>query len=307
MEEIIKKIVKRNKLLLGSNPHVSRINIGFTNTLYNVDDRFIIKICTDESNEGKFKKEINFYNSNRDNELIPKLYSSSTIKTDIPYMYEILEKIDGVALYDVWHTLEESKREEIIKQLCDVMKKLHSNKGESYDWVKRTSDLFTGLYQKAKEKNIFSPEELVKLEEAYSKFPELLKSDEFVLVHNDLHFDNVFYKDGKIKLIDFERSIYAPKDFELDILYRMIRKPWKFASEKNEQYTKLSDYENIMGYVEKYYPELIHIDNLYKRLAIYDIVYFLKQYINAPQYDELKQDILKATEFVILDNVKVLK
>ena len=125
-----------------------------------------------------------------------------------------------------------------------------------------------------------------------------LKSEEFVLVHNDLHFDNIFYKDGKIKLIDFERSIYAPKDFELDILYRMIRKPWKFASEENEQYTKLSDYENIMSYIEKYYPELIHIDNLYKRLAIYDIVYFLKQYINAPQYDELKQDVLKAAEIV---------
>ena len=78
----------------------------------------------------------------------------------------------------------------------------------------------------------------------------------------------------------------------------MIRKPWKFASEETEQYTKLSDYKNIMTYIEKYYPELIHIDNLYKRLAIYDIVYFLKQYINAPQYDELKQDVLKAAEIV---------
>ena len=57
------------------------------------------------------------------------------------------------------------------------------------------------------------------------------------IIHNDLHFDNIFYKDGKIKIIDFERSMYAPKDFELDILYRMIRKPWKFASEETEQYT----------------------------------------------------------------------
>ena len=42
------------------------------------------------------------------------------------------------------------------------------------------------------------------------------------------------------------------------------------------------------------------MDNLYKRLAIYDIVYFLKQYINAPQYDELKQDVLKAAEIVTI-------
>ena len=304
IEEIIKKIVRQKKSLLGNNPQVSKINIGFTNTLYNVDDKYIIKVCTDETNEDKFKKEINFYNSNKDNTLIPKLYISNTDKNDVPYMYEILEKIDGVSLYDVWYKLDESEREEIIKQLCEAMKKFHSNKGKTYDWAKRTSDLFVGLYEKAKQSKIFSDEELIELNDAYLKFPELLKSDEFVLVHNDLHFDNIFYKNGKIKLIDFERSLYAPKDFELDILYRMIRKPWKFASEENEQYTKLSDYENIMNYIEKYYPELIHIDNLYKRLAIYDIVYFLNQYINAPQYDELKQDVLKAVEIVTTEKQK---
>lgn len=298
MEKIIKEIIKHNESLLGSAPQINKINIGFTNTLYNVDDKFIIKVCTNETNEEKFKKEINFYNTSKDNPLIPKLYISNTDKSDVPYMYEIIEKIKGVSLYDVWYKLDESERERIIKQLCEAMKKIHSNKGKAYDWVKRTSDLFICLYEKAKDSKLLSNEELIQLNEAYLKFPELLKSDEFVLVHNDLHFDNIFYKDGMIKLIDFERSIYAPKDYELDILYRMIRKPWKFASQENEQYTKLSDYENIMSYIEKYYPELIHIDNLYKRLAIYDIIYFLNQYINEPQYDELKQDVLKAAEIV---------
>lgn len=121
-----------------------------------------------------------------------------------------------------------------------------------------------------------------------------------VLIHNDLHFDNIFFNDGKIKLIDFERSMYAPRDFELDILYRMIRKPWKFASEETEQYTDLSDYSNIMSYIEKYYPELVNIPNLYKRLAIYDIVYFLKHLIQHPDIEELKNDVLFATKKVAL-------
>lgn len=43
--------------------------------------------------------------------------------------------------------------------------------------------------------------------------------------------------DGIIKIIDFERLMYALRDFELDILYRMIRKLWKFASEETEQFT----------------------------------------------------------------------
>ena len=79
----------------------------------------------------------------------------------------------------------------------------------------------------------------------------------------------------------------------------MIRKPWKFASEENEKYTKLEDYKNIMMYIEKYYPELIHIDNLYERLAIYDIIYFLKQYINNSSILELRDDIMKAVNYLV--------
>ena len=96
--------------------------------------------------------------------------------------------------------------------------------------------------------------------------------------------------------------MYAPKDFELDILYRMIRKPWKFASEETEEYTNEKDYSNIMTYIEKYYPELINIDNLYKRLAIYDMIYFLKQYVVHPEYEDLKKDVLVAANIVMANN-----
>ena len=307
MVDIIKTIIEKNKSLFGEYKSINRINIGFTNTLFNVDDKYIVKICTDINNEAKFRKEIDFYNANKDNALIPKMYYASTDKTDVPYMYEILEKVEGVALYGVWHTFSEEQREEVIRQLCEAMKQFHSNKGEKYDWIKRTSNLFIGLYERAKVLNLFTLEEFELLDKAYTRFPELLESTEFVLVHNDLHFDNIFYNNGKIKLIDFERSIYAPKDFELDILYRMIRKPWKFASEENEKYTKLSDYENIMTYIEKYYPELIHINHLYERLAIYDVVYFLKQYINNPSILELKEDILNALTIVVGENKEIKK
>lgn len=192
--------------------------------------------------------------------------------------------------------MDEEEREDIIKQLCTAMKKFHSNIGNNYDWTKTTSDLFIKLYEKSK--LLFNEDEQKLIDKAYSRFSEFLDSNEFVLVHNDLHFDNIFYSNGKIKIIDFERSIYAPRDFELDILYRMIRKPWKFASEEIEKYTKLSDYENIMTYIEKYYKELVSNKYLYQRLAIYDMVYFLKQYLNNPQIEELKQDIIDSAKIV---------
>ena len=299
MKKIIEKIIEQNKKLFGENAKFEKVNVGFTNTIYIVNDMYVVKICTNYDNERSFEKEINFYKSNVNNNLIPKLYYSNIEKIDVPYYYEIIEKAPGVSLYNVWHTLDESKREEIIKQLCDAMKKFHCNIGDNYDWTKKTKDLFINLYDKAKTLNIFNHDELQILDNAYSDFDKYLETNEFVLIHNDLHFDNIIYNNGKIKLIDFERSMYAPKDFELDILYRMIRKPWKFASEETEEYTRIEDYENIMKYIEKYYPEIIHIDNLHKRLAIYDIVYYLKHYINNPSNIELKEDVLNAAKIVI--------
>ena len=299
IEKVIENIIEHNKELFGENVKYEKINVGFTNTIYIVNNMFIVKICTNPDNEKNFEKEIKFYKANINNDLIPKLYYSNVEKDTVPYYYEIIEKVEGISLYNVWHNFNENQREDIIKQLCDAMKQFHRNIGKSYDWTKKTSELFGNLYDKAKELNLFDNEEQKLIDNAYFKFDKYLESKEFVLVHNDLHFDNIFYNDGKIKLIDFERSIYAPKDFELDILYRMIRKPWKFASEETEKYTKLEDYKNIMIYIEKYYPELIHIDNLYKRLAIYDMIYYLKHYIYNPHILELKEDILSAVKIVL--------
>lgn len=299
MIDIINKIIKQNKELFETNPNIKKINIGFTNTIYNIDNKYIIKICTNKNNEDNFKKEIEFYKTNQDNELIPKLYYSDTNKKDIPYYYEIIEKLEGISLYNVWHTFSEEQRENVIKQLCEGMKLFHNNKGIPYDWIKYITDKFINLYSKAKELNLFTKEEQKIIDNASQKFKLYLDSYDFVLIHNDLHFDNIFINNNKIKLIDFERSMYAPRDFELDILYRMIRKPWKYASEETEKYTDQNDYQNIMKYIEKYYPKLINIQNLNKRLAIYDLIYFLKHLVNHPEVEELKNDVINAVKEII--------
>ena len=294
MDKTIELIVKSNKSLFGTVPIIEKINVGFTNSLYRINDSYIVKVCTDEDNEEDFKKEIKFYNSNKMNTLIPKLYYYDIKKKKVPYFYEILEKVNGVSLYNVWHTYSEKQREDIIRQLCDAMKQIHNNKAKRFNWSQYMKKEFNSLYEKSKELKIFNHEEQILLEKAYNDFDKYLESDEFVLVHNDLHFDNIIVDNGKIRIIDFERSMYAPRDFELDIIYRMIRKPWKFASEETEKYTDISQYANIMSYVNKYYRELISTPNLYERLAIYDIVYYLEQLIEYPKLDELKKDILSA-------------
>ena len=300
MNEIINKIVEHNKKLFGDDTNLEKINVGFTNAIYKVNDSFIVKICNDIDNEDKFKKEIDFYKANATNTLIPKLFYSNTEKLDVPYFYEILEKIEGVTLYNVWHTFSEEQREDIIRQLCDAMKQMHSNIGKKYNWIQYNKDKFNSFFEKAKNKRLLNEEEFEIINSAYSLFDKYLESDEFVLIHNDLHFDNILVNDGKIKVIDFERSMYAPKDFELHILYYMIRQPWKHANEECEKYTKVEDYKNIMGYIEKYYLEIINIPNLYKRLAIYDLIYEFSHFVKFHNhYDELKEALMSAAKRII--------
>ncbi len=295
MENLIKDLVNKYSNIFGNNPIINKINVGFTNTLYNINNKYILKICTDINNESSFNNEINFYNNNLDNPYIPKFILGDTSKIDIPYYYEVLEKVEGVSLYNVWHTLSEDEREDIIKQLCTALKGFHYEKKEPYDWLQYQKDLFTKYYSKTKD--LFTTSEQEIIESAYEEFDKyLIDNNEFSFLHNDLHFDNIFYNNGQIKILDFERAIYGPLDFELDILYRMVRNPAKYASEETEKYTKKEDYEHIMEYMKKYYPDLFTNPYLKERFLIYDIVYYLGNLVDYPHVKELNDNILKASK-----------
>ena len=298
MAKEIDKIVANHKELFGKDPDIKKIKVGFTNELYNIDNKYIVKICNNEENEINFQKEIEFYNANKYNILIPKMYYVDTTKSIIPYYYEILEKVEGQSLYNVWHKLTNKERESIIEKICSAMKKIHSSVGYIYDWSKKIKNDFMLPYSKLRNNNYFTESECNLIDNAYSKFDLYLDSDDFVLVHNDLHFDNIFMKGEDIKIIDFERSLYAPRDFELDIIYRMVRKPWKFASDEAEKDVKKEDYDKIIPYIQKYYPEMFIVPNLYMRLAIYDMVYNMNQLINYPNCEEVKNDLLKSAELL---------
>ena len=51
MQEVINKIIKQNPSFFWKNPTIEKINVGFTNTIYKINDLLIIKICTNSDNE----------------------------------------------------------------------------------------------------------------------------------------------------------------------------------------------------------------------------------------------------------------
>ena len=294
MDAYLKKIVDDNDKIFKDIKNISKINVGFTNSVYFADDKYIIKICKNKENKAKFKNEIEFYKNNAGNKYIPKMYSFYISNSNDDFSYEIIEKINGKSLYLVWHELDENKRKEIVKEIVNMMKSFHSIKGESYDWALYINEKLERNFNKCFDLKLFSQNEKDMAEQILKNINDYLKSSDFRLVHSDIHFDNIIYcNDGQIKIIDFETSLYAPIDYELDIFLRMCNNPLKYASEEAENLVKIEDYQNIEKYFKEFYPEIYNVDNFEIRHEIYNLEANLRLLPRFPENNDLKKIVIE--------------
>lgn len=294
MDTYLKKIVDDNDKIFKDIKNISKINVGFTNSVYSADDKYIIKICNNKENETNFENEIEFYKSNAGNKYIPKMYSYYISTSNDDFSYEIIEKINGKSLYFVWHELDENKRKEIVKEIVNMMKSFHSIKGEFYDWALYIKKKLERNFNKCFDLKLFSQTEKDMAEQILKNISDYLKSSDFRLVHSDIHFDNIIYcNDGQIKIIDFETSLYAPIDYELDIFLRMCNNPLKYASEEAENLVKIEDYQNIEKYFKEFYPEIYNVDNFEIRHEIYNLEANLRLLPRFPENNDLKKIVIE--------------
>ena len=296
MIKYLNEIIENNKELLNG-LEIKKINVGFTNLVYSAGNKYIIKICNNKNNEKRFENEINFYLKNEINHYIPKLYCYYISTKDTDYSYEIIEKVNGKSLYFVWHTFDEEKRKEIIKEISLMMKSFHSVKGEKYDWSLFIKEKLNKDLENCNAHNLFSKQEKEKISFLIDSSSDYLSTEEFRLVHSDIHFDNVLIdENNKLKLIDFETAIYAPIDYELDIFLRMCINPLKYSSEETEELVTEEDYINIPNYLKEYYPEIFNFKYYEIRHLIYDLEANFRLLARFPDNKELKELVLNIVE-----------
>ena len=197
-------------------------------------------------------------------------------------------------LYKIWGTIDEIKREEILEKICLVLRgKNIEVKNEDYNWCNYIKDKFNYLFNKIKEKNILNDKELEIIKKSYKNFDKYLYAVNFTLIYNNLTFNDIIYNNN-IKINSNVEEIYAPKDYQLNYIYLMIKDPNEF----NER-QKIEDYKRVFLYIRKYYPEIVDIKYLYKRLSIYNLIYYMDKFINN---DEYKEKVLKEAEFLLVKN-----
>ncbi len=296
--ELARKIAKTNQDIFGDIKKLEEVNAGFNNSIFNVNDIFIIKVCTNTAKEKQFNTESNFYKSNQNNENIPILYKFDKSKSVIPYVYEIMEKVNGKTVYYHWYKMNEQERETLIQKIVQVLQKIHHKTYPKYNWSDYIKDKIISSFNQTLD--MFSKEEQSLILKSLDKYDEILSDNKFCLIHNDLHFDNILIDNNKnIKLIDFNDSIIAPFDYDLRLLYMSAETPWKWANIEMDPYQKPEDYKHLFEYIKKYYKELNNIKYLDERMLVYRI---LDDFKLLPRFRETE-----AKDRILLNSKKLLK
>ena len=295
--ETAKKIVDSNKDIFKENTHIiTEINAGFNNDIFNIDDKYIIKVCANKNLEDKFDKEANFYNKNKSTIFIPKLYRYDNTKSIVPFIYEIIQKVNGKSLYYYWYKMNEEEREETIRDVVKILKEIHKPVEETYDWNKYILESITNYYNQTK--HYFNEDNKRIIEKSFTTYNNYLTDNRFALIHNDLHFDNIIKDEDKLYLIDFNDAIVAPIDYDLRIIYMSKETPWKWANTEMDPLQKTKDYQNIDKYLLKYYKELSTVKHLEERMIIYKILNDIKA-LTKYNEEELKESVINNSKKLI--------
>ena len=291
MNNYLNNIIKNNSELL--NNKMKKIDIGFTNLVYDCNNKYIIKICINSNNEKRFQNEIDFYLKNKYNKYIPKLYKYHIKETKYEYSYMILEKINGESLYFKWHSFNEEQRKDIINKISILMKSIHKIKYSSYDWSLFIKKKLIHNLKLCSKYKIFNENENKNINYIINSCSIYLKSNDLRLVHSDIHFDNILIdKNNNLKIIDFERSLFAPIDYELDIFLRMCNNPIKYANKDAEKYINIKDYINIPKYLKEFYPEIFDFEYYEIRHLVYDLETNMRLLPKFPEDKKLKYRVL---------------
>ena len=296
--ELARKITEANQDIFGNISKIEEVNAGFNNSIFDVNDTFIIKVCDNIEKEKLFDTEANFYNSNKDNNNIPTLYKFDKSKSVIPYVYEIIEKVNGKTVYYHWYKMNEQEREKLIQKIVKILQKVHLKNYPEYNWSENIKNKILDSFNQTTD--MFSEKEKAIILKSLDKYDEILSDNKFCLIHNDLHFDNILIDNNKnIKLIDFNDSIIAPFDFDLRLLYMSVKTPWKWANIEMDPYQKPEDYKHLFEYIKKYYKELNNVKHLDERMLVYRI---LDDFKLLPRFREKE-----AKDRILLNSKKLLE
>lgn len=296
----IQAICERHGVLYKTN---SRITTGFSNEVHLINNEIILKICTRPENIERFTVEEKLL-AHEGDFLKPKLIAADFSREIIPSEYILMEYIEGDPLGLIWHELEDTIRESLIKEISQTLRGInHIDPKDIFTTYKQWGDHIVERWgagnQKLLEHDILSRERYNDVAEIFRNYQPILNSSPVKVNYWDIHFDNFIIKDNKLAaIIDLEAVSMTPLDYPMYVIRKQMMQPKKYLTEENEQYAKLEDYENLETWYRKYYPEMFEFEHFEERVTLYqmlDVLHLLNDWHReAPElYNELNGFVQK--------------
>jgi aminoglycoside phosphotransferase (APT) family kinase protein len=300
--ELIKFVANKNKLSVFK---PARFSSGVINRVYDLGS-YVIKIegsdLTDYA-KGVIKPQA---------EIMQKL---SSLGAKVPkvldhgeyegHPYILMDKAEGKNLVYDWLKFSMKEKETFIAQLCEQLKIFHSVKFDHYALPIYQGKKFTNLKDAVANVTKFDVVDINALKKEYADDMEFLEDffnknisvlDEqntAVLTHNDIHLENIFYKDNQITtIIDYDWTAQAPKDHELAKIVDVFYDPKRYMEKELEQLYKNYKMTEELKLLKIYYPQLFENPNILARVRIFnieDMIYKVADYQNG----KWSEDVMK--------------
>ncbi len=294
MDDIYSKIIQSviNKNNLDQSLETKRFSSGSINRVYNLGGKYALKV------EGKGEHEI----LKPAQEITAKLLSKGAKVPKIidfgsfeDNRYILMEMVVGNNLVYDWMSFSNSQKESLIEQLAEQLQLWHSISCDSYSMpivsytsfnnlkyaVERLTEKEIKLIQKDKLPKEIADKIDMLVQFYKNNISSLDEAGTAVMVHQDIHLENIFHKNGQLTgIIDLDWACQAPRDYELWKIMDTFHRP-KFTVEEKIEHL-YGDYQMTkeLGWLKKYYPTLFQVPNLANRVRLYYLDPFLETLID---------------------------
>lgn len=301
-KEVVDKIFNHHKL--GAISNIRKLDVGFCNDVYSIDEKYILKVNKPTEDEVNLEKEAFFCDLFKNRLPAAEVLVFDNSKKILNNFFIIYHQIPGDNLYNKWHLFDNEQRHDIIKQICVFLKEINNTPAGSYikrfnvntniSWEDYIYTKINGWLEKFEKNKVLSDGVINGVRIFCKENRGVLSETKMALTYFDAHFDNFIVKDDKIVgMLDFERTDWLSIDYVLDLVDRMVKEPKKYASEEAENYVRDEDYKDLLVMYKECYPELFGFKDFDKRLVIYNVEHYLSDIFYFPKIKSLREGLDK--------------
>lgn len=239
---------------LGTIGEFAPVTSGMINPVFNLENKYIIKINTTHQKTPKFEREQAAFEMVRQHTdvRVPSVIGLDTSRDIIPYEYTVLEYC-GENLYEAWQTTEEPQRMAYVEEMARDLAKIHSIPLDSFGHMispENTSANYREYFLQKINNSTALNEEVGKIpSEMIYEIQTILTESEIPdldiaprLVHGDYTPKNLLIKDERLTVIDFE---WCRGDNTEEEIAKLVYRD-KYFTEPKYQDALLSHYQEIM-------------------------------------------------------------